>query len=57
MLTATLTTRRLHRADVELLTADLMPNGLALVMDRTSDARLCVRWLDEGGARPAALVG
>ena len=56
MLTATLTTRRLHRADVELLTADLMPNGLALVMDRTSDARLCVRWLDASGERGPPLL-
>lgn len=56
MLTATLTTRRLHRADVELLTADLMPNGHTLVMDRTSDARLCVRWLDESGERGPPLL-
>ncbi|MCK6514798.1 hypothetical protein L6R46_07065 [Myxococcota bacterium] len=56
MLTATLTTRRLHCPDVKLLTADLMQNGLALVMDRTGDARLCVRWLDEGGQRGPPLL-
>ena len=56
MLTATLRHTTPSAPDALLLSADIMANGRALLMEQAADERICVRWLDELGERGPPLL-
>ena len=56
MLTATLRHTIPLAGDARLLSADIMANGRALLMEQAADARICVRWLDESGEHGPPLL-
>ena len=56
VLTATLRHTIPLAGDARLLSADIMANGRALLMEQAADERICVRWLDESGERGPPLL-